>query len=258
VLEATLWGLLGASSLLLGAILGAIPPFHRWLVARHEWRLGLLMAFGAGVLISAVAYDLVEEAMAASATGIEVGVGFVLGALAFFVGDELIDRLGEPAAAAGSTDEAEDSTGAVAILLGSILDGIPESVVIGISLLGGGSVSVAVLAAVFLSNIPESISASAGLTRRLGTATTLGIWAVVVAVSGLAAGLGYALLGGAPPATVTSMQAFAGGATHAVGHLPVGRLQRVGGRLDAGDRLVDRAMKTFTPSWFYYMPVVRR
>jgi ZIP family zinc transporter len=96
MIEATVWGLVGASSLLVGAILASIPVIHRWLVARHEWRLGLLMAFGAGVLVSAVAYDLFEEAVVLADVGPEVAVGLALGALTFFAGDELIARLDHP------------------------------------------------------------------------------------------------------------------------------------------------------------------
>jgi ZIP family zinc transporter len=93
-----------------------------------------------------------------------------------------------------------------------VLDGIPESVVIGISLLAGGSVSVAVMAAVFLSNIPEAIVSTGGLVARFGRSATLAMWSVVVVASGLAAGLGYALLGDAPAGLVAGIQAFAAGA----------------------------------------------
>jgi len=82
-------------------------------------------------------------------------------------------------------------------MLGTILDGIPESAVIGISLLAGESVSIAVVAAVFLSNIPEAISSTPGLAARYGTRFTLAVWGGVVAASALAAALGYSLLGGA-------------------------------------------------------------
>lgn len=223
MLEATLWGLLGASSLLVGAVLATIGPVHRWLVARHEWRLGLLMAFGAGVLVSAVAYELVEEAVTASASGIAVGAGLVAGSIAFFVGDEAIERLGDrgrlerrggggASGGAGEGADGEDGGGPVAILLGTVLDGIPESVVVGISLLEGGTVSVAVLAAVFLSNVPEAISSTPGLVARFGTVRTMTIWTVVVLASGLAAGIGYAALGDAPPSLIAAIQAFAAGA----------------------------------------------
>jgi ZIP family zinc transporter len=98
-------------------------------------------------------------------------------------------------------------------MLGAVLDGIPESAVIGISLLEGGTVGVPVLAAVFLSNLPESLSSSTGM-RKAGSSSrhVIGIWCVVVLVSGLSAALGYGLLDGASGNTVGLIQAFAAGA----------------------------------------------
>ena len=229
MLLAGLWGAVGASALLFGALIALAPSIHGWLVARHEWRLGLLMAFGAGVLVSAVAFDLFEEAVSASANGLDVAIGFAVGAITFFVGDELLDRLVTRSGVA-----ADDGASPLGIMLGAILDGIPESVVIGISLLAGESVSVAVVAAVFLSNIPEAISSTPGLAARWGARFTLAAWGGVVAASALAAALGYSLLGGAPPWLTIGLQAFAAGAilvmltdemipgAHAKGHTAAG------------------------------------
>jgi len=133
MIEAGAWGLLAASSLVAGAILS----FTGWIGGRP---LRLVTAFGAGVLISAVAYDLVGEAVIRSATGISVAAGFVFGSLAFYGVTSLVERW-----SSGRTE----GTG---ILIGAALDAIPESVVLGVSLLPGGGVSVAVLAAVFISN----------------------------------------------------------------------------------------------------------
>lgn len=190
--EAALWGLVGASSLLLGASFA-------FAFRIHDRILGLVMAFGSGVLISAVAYELVEEAVRVSVNGVWVGLGFATGALTFFAGDLAIDRyLG---------------TGGWGILLGTILDGLPESTVIGISLLAGEGVSVAVLVAVFLSNVPEAISASADLrSGGVSRGRILGLWTSVVVASALAAGLGYAVLGDASGDTISWIDAFAAGA----------------------------------------------
>ena len=181
------WGALAASSLLLGGVIA--------LVFRVSGRvLGLILGFGAGVLISAVAYELVEDAFSTSEGGAWVAAGLAAGALVYFVGDELIDRRGgEKRKSMGG--EQEEGT-ALAIVLGIVLDGIPESVVIGLTLLEGGSVSAPVLVAVFLSNLPESIGATSGLSLAgWRPSRILGLWAVVALASALAALAGYGLFG---------------------------------------------------------------
>jgi zinc transporter, ZIP family len=198
------WGLFAGSSLILGGVLALVLPIR-------ERALGLIMAFGAGVLISAVAYELVAEAFETSAGDGEIALGLAAGALTFFVGDVLVDRMGgagrkkiRGTAGAGS---------ALAIVLGIVLDGIPESAVIGLGLLEGTGVSVAVIAAVFLSNLPEAIAATAGLVSggwRRGK--ILGLWVGVTLVCGLASLLGYAIFDSAGPAALAFVLAFAGGA----------------------------------------------
>ena len=192
--EAGAWGLFAASSLVLGAILS----FTGWIRARP---LRLVTAFGSGVLISAVAYDLVGEAVLKSATGTSVAAGFVLGSLVFYGGSSLVERW---------SSGRSQGTG---IFLGAALDGIPESVVLGVSLLTGGGVSVAVLAAVFISNLPEGLSSSTGLTAAgHGRGQIIGAWLVVVAISSLAAAISYGALGGAGGDVTAFMEAFAAGA----------------------------------------------
>jgi ZIP family zinc transporter len=194
MLEAGTWGLFAASSLLLGAILS----FTGWIRDRP---LRLATAFGSGVLISAVAYDLVEEAALKSATGISVAAGFVVGALVFYALSALAGR-----AMSGRSQ----GTG---ILIGAALDGIPESVVLGVSLLLGGGVSVAVLAAVFISNLPEGLSSSTELASAgHGRGQIAVAWLVVIAVSGLVAALSYGTLGRAGGDVIAFMEAFAAGA----------------------------------------------
>ena len=195
MLEAGIWGLFAASSLVIGALLS----FTGWIKPRP---LRLVTAFGSGVLISAIAYDLVEEAVNVSATGISVAVGFVLGSLVFYAADALTDRW----ASSGSSQ-------GLGILLGAVLDGIPESVVLGASLLAGGGVSVAVLVAIFISNVPEGLASSSGLAKGGRTRTSIVlIWAAVVVVSGIAAAIGYGVLRGASGDAVAVIDAFAAGA----------------------------------------------
>ena len=198
------WGLFAGSSLILGGVLALVLPI------RERW-LGLIMGFGSGVLISAVAYELVAEAFETSAGNGGIALGLGAGALTFFVGDTLVDRMGgegrkqiRATAGAGS---------ALAIVLGIVLDGIPESAVIGLGLLEGTGVSVAVIAAVFLSNLPEAIAATTGLVSDGWTrGKILGLWVVVTLICGLASLLGYTVFDSAGPAALAFVLAFAAGA----------------------------------------------
>ena len=219
MLEAAWWGFVGGAALLVGALFGLYVKVGLRVI-------GLVMAFGAGVLISAVAFELTEEAYR-SAGAAAPALGLAAGSLVFFAGDWAIDRRGghrrkspvhggvplpEPAATSGSGSPAGASSG-LALVLGALLDGIPESAAIGISLLGGSGVGVAMVAAVFLSNIPESMSATTGL-KASGRSTPwiLGLWSLVVAASTVSAVAGYALLGDASENTVAFIQTFAAGA----------------------------------------------
>jgi ZIP family zinc transporter len=201
--EAALWGFVGGFALIIGAAVGIV--FRSAAKA-----IGIVMAFGSGVLISALAFELTEEAFHRGG-GFPVVGGLAGGAVAFFLGDWIIDHRGGQHRKRSGGQQSAGSGGA--IVLGSLLDGIPESVAIGISILGGGSVGVAVVAAVFLSNIPESLSAATGL-RRAGHSTTwiMGLWGGIAVASAAAAAIGYLVLGGAPPEVIAVTQAFAAGA----------------------------------------------
>jgi ZIP family zinc transporter len=207
MLEAVAWGTLAASALLLGAIVALV-------VRVPERLLGLVLAFGAGVLMSAVAYELVEEAASTASHTVLVATGFAAGAIVFFVGSLVVSErdVGGGARRPRMRGRRTRSQG-IQIVLGAVLDGIPESVVLGASLVSGAGVSVAMLAAVFISNVPEAIGASADL-RADGWSPrrVLALWLVVVAVSALAAGLGYALLADAAPDLGAFAQTFAAGA----------------------------------------------
>jgi ZIP family zinc transporter len=198
------WGTLAASSLLIGAL--AALFFRISLPV-----IGLIMGFGAGVLISAVAFDLVEEAAATSSGHGAVIAGIFVGCGVFFGGDWLIDRSG-----GGDRKDpsgAQENGSPLAIVLGTVLDGIPESMVIGLTIYEGGAVGAAYLIAVFISNLPESISSTAGLLASgWARARILWLWIAIVVISGLASAAGYKLFQHSSPGVVAFVLAFAAGA----------------------------------------------
>jgi ZIP family zinc transporter len=205
--ESFAWGAIAASSLVIGALLAF------WFHISAKW-IGLIMAFGAGVLISAVAFDLVEEAAeASSGTGWTIA-GLFAGCLVFFAGDRLINRFGGSRRKhVRGTGGGTESSGSLAIVLGSVLDGIPESMVIGLTIFQGGAVGIAYLVAVFISNLPEAIASTTGLlTSGWKKSRVLWMWIAIALVSGLASLGGYAVFQNAPPETVAFVLTFAAGA----------------------------------------------
>ncbi|RYU10779.1 ZIP family metal transporter [Nocardioides iriomotensis] len=203
MLEAAWWGFVGGAALLLGAAIGVL-----WDVPHRI--VGLVMGFGAGVLFSALAFELTAEAYL-SAGAPPVALGLLTGALVYFAGDEWLDRRG--AHRRKNPAGAQPDAAASALVLGALLDGIPESAAIGLSLVDGGGVGVAVVTAVFLSNVPEALASSAGM-RKAGQSSRhiFGVWALVTLAGTVAAALGYGLLGDADPRWVAATQAFAAGA----------------------------------------------
>jgi zinc transporter, ZIP family len=197
------WGALGAAALLVGALIAYLLNPGRRVIA-------VVMALGTGVLIGSVSFELVDDALEHQAVA-WVAVMVLVGAIVFTAGDWLLDRRGGDHRKDAGGAQAEGSP--LAIVLGSILDGIPESFVLGLTVLQGG-VGLSLLAGVLLSNLPEGMSSSSGLKaagwprRRV-----LLMWsAVVVLVSAVAAAAGYATLDPASGRTGALVQAFAGGA----------------------------------------------
>ena len=203
MLEAAFWGFVGGGALLIGGLAGIY-------LSASMRVIGLVMAFGSGVLISALTFELMEEASNLAGTASAI-LGLFAGSLAFFGGDWLIDRRGGHRRKSPRGPQA--GAGASALVLGALLDGIPESAAIGVSLIGGGGVGTAVVAAVFLSNVPEALSASAGMRasgRSIGY--IMGLWGAVTAASTVAAAAGFAFLSSAGPVATGTVEAFAAGA----------------------------------------------
>jgi len=152
MIEAFLWGALGASALLVGALLAYVASPSTKVIA-------VVMALGAGLLIGSVAFELIDEALE-SAEVARVGLFTLIGAATFTLGNWVLDRRG--AGDRMDAEGAQESGSPLAIVFGSVLDGIPESFVLGLTVLQGG-VSVALLVGIMLSNLPEGLSSSSGM-----------------------------------------------------------------------------------------------
>lgn len=213
--QAGLWGLLGGSALVLGAFIAFVAKLPQRVIAA-------VMAIGSGVLISAVAFDLMDEAFHQGGFAATAG-GFLGGAVVYTAANIYISRRGarhrkrsgegsSPDQPAPGTVHEGTDTG-LAIAVGALLDGIPESVVIGVSLLSGAGVSAVTVAAVFLSNVPEGLSSAAGMKKAGRSARYIfGVWSGIALLSGVAAALGNVLLAGAAPGLIAAVTAIAAGA----------------------------------------------
>jgi ZIP family zinc transporter len=202
MIEAFLWGAVAAAALLVGALVA-------YIVTPSPKFIAIVMALGAGLLIGSISFELIDEAIKSTEVAI-VGVYTLIGAAAFTVGNRVLDKRG-----GGDRKDAEGdqkSGSPLAIVLGSVLDGIPESFVLGLTVLQGG-VSVALLIGVVLSNLPEGLSSSSGLRIAGWTrARVVRMWVIVVVVSAVSAALGYALLDPTHGHTGSFAQGFAAGA----------------------------------------------
>lgn len=207
-LQAGFWGFVGGSALLLGAAFGYFLKIPQRAIAA-------VMAFGAGVLISALAFELMDEAYREGGFD-STAIGFVSGAAVYtaanwwlaFQGAKHRKRSGSQ-----QTSENEQNGSGLAIAVGALLDGIPESIVVGVSLIHGTGVSWVTVAAVFLSNIPEGLSSAAGMKQaKRSWGYVFGVWGAIALLSGVAALIGCAVFDQFSNEVVAATMAVAAGA----------------------------------------------
>ncbi len=196
VLQAGGWGLLAGSALLVGAAVGYLARVPQRLIAA-------VMAFGGGVLISALAFELMDEAYRRGGFT-ATAIGFLGGATVYSAANLYLARRGakhRKRSDGKQPSEAEEGGSGLAIAVGALLDGIPESIVIGVTMIGGGAVSAVAVAAIFISNVPEGLSSSAGMKKaKRPPGYIFGLWGAIAAISG-----------GGRPGRLRGVQPFLGG-----------------------------------------------
>ncbi|MDO7908619.1 ZIP family metal transporter [Paenibacillus sp. JX-17] len=209
--SALMWGGISGSAVLLGALIAGWFEIKKAIIAA-------IMAFGTGILMGAAAYELLGDAVEDGGL-LPTAIGFLLGAIVFTGFDWMIARKGgkNRKRSGGQDDKASgkssgDSGSGLGIFIGTVMDAIPESVMIGASLLAGGSVSWLLVISIFVSNIPEGLSSTVGLKQGGYSRRTIFLmWGIVLAISALASMAGYTLLEHAPEPLMAGIGAFAGG-----------------------------------------------
>lgn len=206
-IQAGLWGFLGGFALLLGALAGYYLKISKKIIAS-------IMAFGAGVLIAAACFALIREAFIIGGFDSTL-LGFLVGVLLFTVVDLYLNKRGAKHRKSSdrsiiSSDYKESGS---AIAVGAVLDGIPESIAIGLTMISGGLVSIATVIAVFISNIPEGVSSSVGMkSRGWDKKNIFCLWLGIAVICGLSSLLGFRFFSYLPPDINAATLALASGA----------------------------------------------
>jgi ZIP family zinc transporter len=201
------WGLVSGSALVMGSLAGYYFKISQKAVA-------VVMGFGAGVLISALSFELMDEAFKKGGF-VATATGFLAGSLVYSIANYFVGKKGgKHRKRSGSQQPTADVEGSgLAIALGALLDGIPESIAIGISMIQGGAVSIATVIAIFISNIPEGLSSTSGMKTAGRTKLFIfGVWGGIAIISSIASILGYAVFAHLSATVIAATIAVAAGA----------------------------------------------
>jgi ZIP family zinc transporter len=207
--QAYFWGLVVGSGLLLGAVIAYFTSLsHR--------KIAVIMGFGSGVLISTLSFELMEEAYIHGGFSSTI-IGFLGGGMLFSAVNWYLSKRGAKnrkrcGYCVKQPSESEVGGSGVAIAVGSLIDGIPEAIVIGLGLIGGGTIGKEIFIGFFLANIPQGLSSVEGM-KGAGRSPgyIFGVWTSIVLLSGFAALLGYTVFSGFAPELVATMKAMAAG-----------------------------------------------
>jgi zinc transporter, ZIP family len=206
-----LWGFIASIPLLLGCLLALTTKLSKKTIA-------VIMGFGSGVLVASLAFSLIEEAFEMSQSIQSVIIGFISGGLAYTLANYYLDRRTSEGnirrrKKSSGTDAGGGKAPGLAILVGSIMDNIPENMALGISLAIGGSVDLVLMVAIFISNFPEGLSSSEGMkSNGRGKRSILILWMVAVFIGTISSAIGFTLSSYTEPSVLAIALSFAAGA----------------------------------------------
>lgn len=209
--EPLLWGFIASIPLLIGSIIASIVNLPKQVIA-------IIMAFGSGVLVAALAFSLIEEAFSLSESIISVIVGFVLGGLSYTTANYILNRKSRGSTKHRKKSHGENAGGGkdasgLALLVGSVMDNIPENMALGISLVTGGAVNIVLIAAIFLSNFPEGLSSAQGMkSNGRSKKYIVSLWSIAVVIGTISSVIGFTFLSNTGPSTISIAISFAAGA----------------------------------------------
>ncbi len=183
------------------------------------------MAFGSGVLVAALTFSLVEEAFSLSKSIPPVVIGFISGGVAYSVANHILDGKSKSKSNGnnnavrkrkrfhGDNSGGGKSASGLALLVGSVMDNIPENMALGISLVTGGAVNIVLIAAIFISNFPEGLASTEGMkSNGRSKKYILGLWSIAVIIGTISTAIGFAVLSKASPFVISIAISFAAGA----------------------------------------------
>jgi ZIP family zinc transporter len=209
--EPLLWGFIASIPLLIGSIIALIVNLPKQVIA-------IIMAFGSGVLVAALAFSLIEEAFSLSESITSVIIGFVLGGLSYTLANYILNRKSRGSTRHRKKSHGENAGGGkdasgLALLVGSVMDNIPENMALGISLVTGGAVNIVLIAAIFLSNFPEGLSSAQGMkSNGRSKKYIVSLWSIAVVIGTISSVIGFTFLSNTAPSTISIAISFAAGA----------------------------------------------
>ena len=211
--ESLIWGFVASIPLIIGSVVALFVSLPKSIIAA-------IMAFGSGVLVAALSFSLMEEAFNLSQSIPSVAIGFILGGISYSAANRILDKKSKDDSSVrarkrshGENSGGGKSTSGLSLLVGSIMDNIPENMALGISLVTGGAVNVVLIAAIFISNFPEGLASTHGMKANgRSKKYILFLWSIAVVIGTISTAIGFAVLSKTSPAIISVAISFAAGA----------------------------------------------